>query len=148
MRGVTRRIELACARDLGAIHELMVRSGLPTEGLAKHLAHTLVVRDACRIVGSAALEVYAGGALLRSVAVDQSVRGRGLGQRLVEAAIDRARQLEVPALYLLTTTAEAFFPRFGFEPVSRAQVPDDVQRSVEFVSACPASAVVMRLALA
>jgi len=44
----------------------------------------------------------------------------------------------------LTTTAEGFFPKFGFERIPRADVPARVQESVEFVSACPASAVVMR----
>jgi N-acetylglutamate synthase-like GNAT family acetyltransferase len=47
------------------------------------------------------------------------------------------------ALYLLTMTAEHYFPSFGFRQVSRAQVPADVQATEEFKSACPASAVVM-----
>jgi amino-acid N-acetyltransferase len=44
----------------------------------------------------------------------------------------------------LTTTAERFFPKFGFEPIDREQVPPSVRESVEFQSACPASAIVMR----
>jgi amino-acid N-acetyltransferase len=44
----------------------------------------------------------------------------------------------------LTTTAEHFFPKFGFERIARADVPSSVQRSVEFTSVCPASATVMR----
>jgi len=31
-------------------------------------------------------------------------------------------------------------PRFGFRPIGRAEVPEDVRGSVEFVSACPESA--------
>ena len=50
----------------------------------------------------------------------------------------------VEAVFLLTTTAEAFFPKFGFEPMLARDVPASVQASVEFRSACPASAVVMR----
>ena len=45
---------------------------------------------------------------------------------------------------LLTTTAEKFFPRFGFEQIAREDVPPSVQASVEFTSACPTSAIVMR----
>ena len=41
-----------------------------------------------------------------------------------------------------------FFPKFGFEQIARADVPASVQASVEFQSACPASAVVMRKRLA
>jgi amino-acid N-acetyltransferase len=51
-------------------------------------------------------------------------------------------------VFLLTTTAEKFFPKFGFEAITRADVPASVQTSVEFRSACPASAVVMRKRLA
>jgi amino-acid N-acetyltransferase len=135
------------AGDLDAILDLLCRAGLPADGLADHLADTVVARDGGRIVGSAALERYANGALLRSVAVDESLRGTGLGHRLVEAVIERARTDRVPALFLLTTTAERFFLRFGFERITRDEVPVTVRRSVEFVSACPASATVMRLPL-
>ena len=44
----------------------------------------------------------------------------------------------------LTTTAERFFPRFGFERITRDDVPASVQASIEFREACPASATVMR----
>jgi amino-acid N-acetyltransferase len=47
-------------------------------------------------------------------------------------------------VFLLTTTAERFFPRFGFEPIARDEVPASVLASVEFQSACPESAIVMR----
>jgi amino-acid N-acetyltransferase len=47
-------------------------------------------------------------------------------------------------VFLLTTTAEAFFPKFGFEQIQRIDVPISLQASVEFQSACPASAIVMR----
>ena len=112
-----------------------------------HLQETMVARRLDEIVGSVALELYSGGALLRSLAVDQPERGGRLGHRLTEAAIARARELGTPALYLLTTTAERFFPRFGFQPIDRTEVPASVQDSVEFRSACPASAVVMRRVL-
>jgi amino-acid N-acetyltransferase len=87
--------------------------------------------------------MYRDGALLRSVAVDASVRGSGLGLRLTDAALAMARERGAPAVYLLTTTAERFFPRFGFSRVPREHVPATIRESVEFTSACPASAVVM-----
>jgi amino-acid N-acetyltransferase len=58
--------------------------------------------------------------------------------------IDLAQNLGTPALYLLTTTAQTYFPAFGFEQIARSAVPTSVQASVEFTSACPSSAVVMR----
>ena len=47
----------------------------PLDGLADHLATTLVARRDGAIVGSAALEMYPDGALLRSVAVAPTCRG-------------------------------------------------------------------------
>jgi amino-acid N-acetyltransferase len=134
----------ATPADLQAILDLLERCELPTVGLADHLADTLVARMADRVVGSVALEVYADGALLRSVAVDQSVRGTGIGVRLTEAALKRARNRGIAAVYLLTTTAQHFFPRFGFEEIARDDVPLTIHASAEFESACPATATVMR----
>jgi amino-acid N-acetyltransferase len=140
-------IEAATAADLPAILALLARSGLPEAGLADHLATALVARSGGAIAGSAALEVYGEAALLRSVAVDAAWRGQGLGQALTRAALDLARQRGVVTVYLLTETAAGFFPRFGFRPVPRAAVAPAVQQSVEFTSACPASAQALALRL-
>jgi amino-acid N-acetyltransferase len=139
----TIRIERGTAPDMPHVQRLLERNLLPIAGLEAHVETLLVARSGDAIVGSAALEMYASGALLRSVCVDPLFQGQALGQRLTEAAIDIARDAGRPAIYLLTTTAERFFPRFGFECVARDQVPADVQQSVEFTSACPASAIVM-----
>ena len=144
---MTDTVEAARAADLDAVLELLRDNALPVDGLSDHLATTLVVRQGDRIVGSAALEVYDGGALLRSVAVAPGVQRSGLGRALTDAAIGLARQRRIPALFLLTTTADGYFPRFGFERIDRSQVPATVQESVEFRSACPASAIVMRKVL-
>jgi amino-acid N-acetyltransferase len=88
--------------------------------------------------------VYADGALLRSVAVAPGLQRKGIGHQLTEAALQLAQHLRVPAVYLLTNTAANFFPKFGFECIARADVPATVQQSIEFTSACCASAVVMR----
>jgi amino-acid N-acetyltransferase len=140
-------IESARTDDTAAVLRLLETNRLPTDGLTEHWPTTIVARDGNRIVGSAALEVYPDGALLRSVAVEPMMHGRGLGGELVAAALDLANRRSVPALYLLTTTAEGFFPRFGFTRIARGDVPPGVQQSVEFTSACPASAVVMRRVL-
>jgi amino-acid N-acetyltransferase len=70
-----------------------------------------------------------------------------VGVRIVEGALALARARGVRSVYLLTTTAEQFFPRFGFKPVPRADVPAGVQQSVEFQSACPSTAVAMGVTL-
>jgi len=142
------QIDRATGADADDVLALMARAHLPTDGLAAHLDAAFVARDGDRIVGSAAIEIYEDGGLLRSVAVDAECRGAGLGGRLTAAAIEHAQRRALPALYLLTATAEDFFPRFGFERITRDEVPASVQMSIEFRGACPASAIVMRKRLA
>jgi amino-acid N-acetyltransferase len=140
-------IEQATVDDGPAILQLLANSGLPIDGVLDHMHTAIVARDEGRVAGCAALEVYADGALLRSVAVDAAARGGGVGTQLTTAALDLASMLGLPAVYLLTTTAEGYFPRFGFQRVDRQQVPASVQASVEFRFACPSTAIVMKRAL-
>jgi amino-acid N-acetyltransferase len=137
-------IDRATSDDGSEILDLLARSALPPDGVLDHLETAFVARDNGRIVGSAVLEIYEDGALLRSVAVDSALRGRGVGQELTKSALDLSVTLGLPAVYLLTTTAEGFFPKFEFMPIERGEVPATVQTSIEFRSVCPASAVVMR----
>jgi len=137
-------IRPAGPRDLPDIIALLEAGKLPLAGLDAHVATTLVARRNARVVGCAALEIHGTVGLLRSVAVDETRRGEGLGHQLTQAALDLARARGVRTVYLLTTTAAAFFPRFGFREVSRDDVDPAVQRSVEFTKACPADAVAMR----
>ena len=137
-------IESAQARDLPQIRSLLERLHLPISGVDEHLATMLVAKHGEHIVGTAALELYADGALLRSVAVEPDQQGKQLGHQLTDAALRMATIQGANAVFLLTTTAERFFPRFGFEQIRREQVPASVRESVEFQSACPASATVMR----
>jgi amino-acid N-acetyltransferase len=123
---------------------LLERHHLPLDGV-DDLAETMIVaRDGTRVIGAAALELYADGALLRSVVVESTRQGQRVGYRLTEAALQMAESRGAHNVFLLTTTAEGFFPKFGFEYISRADVPASVLASIEFQSACPSSAAVMR----
>jgi amino-acid N-acetyltransferase len=137
-------IERARPGDLPAVRHLLESQGLPLDGVEAHVGTMVVARDDDEVVGAAALELYRDGALLRSVVVSAGRQGAGLGHTLTEAALAMAGELGARSVFLLTTTAEGFFPRFGFRPVPRDDVPASVRMSVEFQSACPASAVVMR----
>ena len=137
-------VERVQPEDIASVLSLLERHGLPLDGADAMGDAVVVARLDGRVVGAAGLERYADGALLRSVVVDASAQGHGLGQRLTEAALALARDLCMPSVFLLTTTADGFFPRFGFERIGREDVPESVRQSVEFRSACPASAVVMR----
>ncbi|HEX9729279.1 MAG TPA: arsenic resistance N-acetyltransferase ArsN2 [Gemmatimonadales bacterium] len=138
-------ITTATVADGPAITMLLTASALPSAGLDAHLAATVVARVEGTVVGCAALELHGSDALLRSVVVAASRRGTGLGRRLTEAALALGGARGVKRYYLLTETAERFFPRFGFHPIPRADVPDSVKTSVEFRGACPETAIVMAL---
>jgi amino-acid N-acetyltransferase len=129
--------------DWPAISALLIRHRLPLDGAADHLARFIVADDGTRLAGVGGLEVYGTCALLRSLAVDEP--GKGLGTRLVDALVVEARDAGVTELVLLTTTAGAFFPRFGFAAATRDDVPAAAHASAELTGACPSSALVMRL---
>jgi amino-acid N-acetyltransferase len=133
--------------ELPSILALLNVCGLPKEGLSPHLSTTLVARNDERIVSSSALELYHDSALLRSVSVEPSFRGRGLGLRLTREALNLTRQRNLTNVYLLTETAAMFFSKIGFRPVTRADVPQDVQRSIEFTTLCPDTAQAMVISL-
>ena len=137
-------IEAARAEDFAPVLTLLERNRLPADGLREHFGTALVARQDGHVVGCAALETYADGVLLRSVEVAPELQHRGLGRELTSAALRLASELHAPAVYLLTTTAERYFPKFGFERILREDVPPSMRTSVELTSACCASAVVMR----
>jgi amino-acid N-acetyltransferase len=135
------------ATDLPAVLELLDRAQLPIAGVAEALSHYVIAENEGRMIGVAGLEVYGESALLRSVAVEESWRGTGVGRTLIERALSITRERGIRDVFLLTTTAEHYFPRFGFACVSRDSVSAAVQASAEFQGACPTSATVMRKTL-
>lgn len=136
-------IRRAAPGDLARIEQLLVASHLPTDGVADALNGFFVAEHEGNVVGVVGVEECCEYGLLRSTAVSAEWRSRGLGRQLVQRAIAESESTGVQALYLLTTTAEQYFPSFGFTKTARDSVPDAVRRTGEFMSACPASATVM-----
>lgn len=145
MAAATESVELraATSADLGQIERLLTASSLPLDGVKEALHAFVVAEEGGRIVGVAGLEVCSDNALLRSVAVADEWRSRGLGRALVSRVISDAEARGIRALYLLTTTADRYFPSFGFRTIARDAVPEDIRATEEFQGACPASATVM-----
>lgn len=70
-----------------------------------------------RVVGCGALHVlWEDLAEVRTVAVDPSLRGLGVGHRIVSALLDTARALGVRRVFCLTFET-AFFAKHGFAPI-------------------------------
>jgi amino-acid N-acetyltransferase len=138
-------VRSATDADHPEVIALLKAAGLPTAGVPRTLADFLVADTGDGLAGAIGLERYGSAALLRSAVVRTGDQGTGIGGVLVRAALARARDDGLREIFLLTTTAERWFPRFGFTRIEREQVPDAVRASVEFREACPASAAVMRL---
>jgi amino-acid N-acetyltransferase len=143
----TYEIRPARAEDLAPAAALLSESKLPLDGFADHLDHALVATRDGRIVGVIELEVYGTAALLRSLVVSPAERGARLGERLTAGALRLADDRGAGDVYLLTETAERFFPRFGFVPEPRSSVPEALKQSEEFRTACCQTAVMMHARL-
>ena len=75
------------------------------------------------IVGCCALEViWADLAEIKSLAIDQIYKGKGIGRELVAAAIEQAVKLGVPKVFALTLEP-AFFEKSGFAIVEKETLP-------------------------
>lgn len=138
----------ALESDWGAVESLLTELHLPLEDARGHRKGFVVADSEGALLGCAAIERYGNVGLIRSVGVSERAQGRGVGAALVADRIASARTSGLDALYLLTTTAEPYFTRIGFRVVERSAVLAALLSSVEFRSACPASAVVMCVDLA
>jgi amino-acid N-acetyltransferase len=130
--------------DVPAVLALLEQNVLPTFGVRENVTGFLVARAHSEIVGSAGLETYGACALLRSVAVTPARRTHGVGSALVQRLLARARRSELVAVYLLTTSAQAYFERFDFQVCPRAEAPNAIRGTWEFRTGCPDSAIFMR----
>ncbi|WP_188492271.1 amino-acid N-acetyltransferase [Williamsia phyllosphaerae] len=79
-----------------------------------------------RIVGCGALHVlWSDLGEVRTVAVDTSYAGRGIGHRLVARLMDVARELQLTRVFVLTFETH-FFARHGFTEIDGTPVTSEV----------------------
>ena len=134
---------------LPAVRALLRQARLPAEDLSDaHVAHFIACGSEEALEGIVGLELYPPYALLRSLAVAPLARGGGMGADLVIQAERHAGEHGACEIYLLTTTAERFFARAGYEPVPRSAAPSAIRQTSEFATICPSSAALMRKRLA
>jgi amino-acid N-acetyltransferase len=92
-----------------------------------------------RVVGCCALEVvWSDLAEIKSLAVDESAKGKGVGKMLVTAAVQQAGQMRIEKVFALTLDPQ-FFEKVGFE-----KVDTDALRSGAIVRDVPSSRIAMK----
>jgi len=130
--------------DLDCVRTLLAAAQLPVEDLtAAHCRDFFFMGPPGAPTGLIGLELFGDVALLRSLVVAPSGRNSGAGTALVRHAEDHARRHGVHSLYLLTTTAETFFAKRGYNHAPRETAPPAIEATKEFSGICPASAAFM-----
>jgi amino-acid N-acetyltransferase len=82
------------------------------------------------VVGCGALHVlWEDLAEVRTVAVLEKIRGKGAGHRLIEAIIQKARDIGVARIFCLTFETE-FFGRHGFQEIEGTPVAPEVYQEL------------------
>lgn len=132
---------------LGYVENLLARNDLPAEDVRANPGTFYVARAGDERVGIGGIERYGSDGLLRSVVVEESARGEGVGTEFCEALEAEAREAGIEWLYLLTTTAAGFFAGRGYAEIERDAAPEPVRDTTEFAELCPTSAMCLRKSL-
>lgn len=125
---------------------LLKKSNLPTEDISE-LTKLFVATNNNEVVGTVGIEFYNDVALLRSLAVKDAYRSKGIGRQLVNHIETFAKLNGAKELVLLTTTATDYFSKRAYQNIERNNVPEEIKKSSEFSLTCPSSAIIMKKVL-
>ncbi|MEJ8850205.1 arsenic resistance N-acetyltransferase ArsN2 [Variovorax rhizosphaerae] len=141
---------MASADDLGAVQALLRGCELPEADLTvASMCDFLTARtDTGELIGCVGLERAGDAGLLRSLAVSPAARMKGLGTGLLQEMESHALATGVRRLFLLTTSASAFFASKGYTACARSEAPAGIRSSTQFTGICPQSATCMSRNLA
>ena len=126
-------VRAAAINDVSAIHNLITHYAdmgnllpRPVNEIYRHLRDFFVVELNGIIVACGALEIFTENlGEVRSLVVDDNVKGKGMGRLLVARIIDETRALGLKRLMALTYVPE-FFHRLGFKTVNKDMLPEKV----------------------
>lgn len=120
----------AQAKDVGVIYELINYYAELDRMLFRQKAdiyeylQTFIVAEVDgKVAGCAALQVVWGDlAEIKSLAVDDGFKGKGVGKNLVSACVQKAKELGIERVFALTLEEE-FFEKNGFAKIDKDQLP-------------------------
>ncbi|MDF2499432.1 MAG: family N-acetyltransferase [Anaerosporomusa subterranea] len=144
--GIDYTIRPAQAEDLPAIEKLLTASGLLAIEVAANLKNFLVA-DCAGVIGVIGSEYASQTVLLRSLAVDPTLRNAGVADALMTEAMKRAKTAMATKVYLFTNTASRYFANRGFQSIERDQVPSEFLNSRSVSTCCSSASTAMTLEL-
>jgi N-acetylglutamate synthase-like GNAT family acetyltransferase len=110
-------------RDLSGVAAMLTAAGMTTEGITWSAGCYLMAYLGSESVGVVGIETKVDAALMRSLAVIEPMRRRGVGKVLVEAARAAAHTRGARRLYCFADAAASnYLKRFGFKPASIGEV--------------------------
>lgn len=115
------RVERASSADRSGMVTVLEACGLSSFGILAPGTLYWVCRAEGGLVGTCGIEAGEGCALLRSVGVMESWRGRGIAERLIGSALLEATRLGLRDVYLFSKDTGGYFERLGWREVPVAQ---------------------------
>jgi len=116
------QVEQATHEDRGAMVTVLESCGLSSAGILAPGTLYWVCRGESGLLGICGIELGAGCALLRSVCVIESERGKSIAERLVRQALREATRLDLQQVYLFSKDTGEYFERLGWREVPVAEV--------------------------
>lgn len=123
------RVEPAQDDDRAAMAAALEACGLSSSGILAAGTLYWVCRAGDALVGTCGIELGDGCALLRSVCVMNSHRGKGIAEQLVERALLEATRLRLPHVYLFSKDTGGYFERLGWREVPVPEVAARLPRA-------------------
>lgn len=126
-------IRKATIPDVRAIHKLLMTYASNGMMLSRSLSELYeAIRDFYVweengvIVGTVCLHIcWEDLAEVRSLAVDESFSGRGIGRQLVESCLQEAQQIGLKKVFALTYK-DQFFAKLGFHLIEKSELPHKI----------------------
>lgn len=127
------KVDRARVTDATTIHQMVNRFAAKGDMLPRALSDIyenirdyFVTREDDKVTACVALHVnWLDLAEIRSMAVDESKQKQGIGSLLIQACLDEAEQLGIPAVFCLTSKPD-LFQKHQFKLVDKMELPRKV----------------------
>jgi amino-acid N-acetyltransferase len=128
------KIRPAKTADIGAIADLcgpLIQSrvllGKERVELYESVQEFMVAEDSAgQVIGCGALHVmWEDLGEVRTLAIAKSHQGQGIGKKILESLLERAKDIGLSRIFCLTFEVD-FFAKVGFEPISETPVEPEV----------------------